>query len=477
MSTTDLTGKKGRFFAQGIQEKKPQRKGGEFLKGFMKTMAAMFSEEGAEGQQARSGTDPLPEEKNLSKNESTVSNTADKSKAKILSVIISPEEMDLQFEPKNLETQSNDTLQKFLNNNNDEGDLTMENLIKDLFILRLKNRTAREELGKFTMLSWADSVPYYKYKMNIFRLVRKDAFNELDENDPSSIIELVTKFSAHPAVVEPKDPQERYRAKTLTMIKSAVSTLEEVDGINTFVRFINENDFFPFVTKKVNLEKKEFSEDWISIIHEKAVEIAERDFKMCLFPPKNTDANIVHKNTKDAETIISRQILSPEDSNRFIEQFLPVLDLNIKFFHANSLDSLEIGKFFTNAMEIRDNLKRKFDQNLAIIEDQKKEKEQQVAATNSLDGKTGAMEDGNDTGAIVLEAGENENTTATANEVVAETTPSVEESKTVEEIQQTIVEDPADAIKRRAQMTDGKERPPLKINVIQGNHAVEKVVA
>ncbi len=142
-------------------------------------------------------------------------------------------------------------------------------------------------------------------------------------------------------------------------------TAGEVDN---FVADHNGAKYFPYTFAEVDLHTKDFTADWIAMIAQRMAEISKEDIAPYLVDPKQNDlpADVNEKNI-EAEKIINRLMLTPEESNKFLVQFLPKLEQNIKFLHSHALENEENADFVTQGLKIRKNLQAKQAKNTEII--------------------------------------------------------------------------------------------------------------
>lgn len=278
--------------------------------------------------------------------------------------LMTPVEADDAVPFVELETESHPAL-KELFENLQQGMKNREQMEDSLNNLCRKNKSART---KHTLVSEEDSITLYQFIMAIYVIIRANEFRELDKNDPKSIEILREKFSYAPGVDETTQPQLKFQKEALHMMQVSIENKKTAGEVDNFVADHNGAKYFPYTFAEVDLHTKDFTADWIAMIAQRMAEISKEDIAPYLVDPKQNDlpADVNEKNI-EAEKIINRLMLTPEESNKFLVQFLPKLEQNIKFLHSHALENEENANFVTQGLKIKKNLQAKQTKNTEII--------------------------------------------------------------------------------------------------------------
>lgn len=278
--------------------------------------------------------------------------------------VLTPAEFDKTVEFTALAEGSNTILQEFLTNMS--GEPTMEGYEQSLYDLQKMNMNARV---KHKMVPAADSKAFYGYIMPLYIIIREHSFNKLDKNKPESVELLRTKFHYHPGVNEEIVPHKEFEKDAIQMMRIGINNIESADNLEIFVKTHNDSTYYPYVFEKIDLEKKDFSAKWISIAAKRMATLSNRDIAVCLTGPKEDETayDINQKNIYAAE-IIKRLLLTPEDSNKLLAKFMPILELNNKFLHKLSEDDEDASVFHTNGIRTKRELQAQQKINDELIE-------------------------------------------------------------------------------------------------------------
>lgn len=138
------------------------------------------------------------------------------------------------------------------------------------------------------------------------------------------------------------------------MVKAAVGTIKTVQGVDNFFDLHNGVKYYPFTLEEMDEAPKDFTKFfWTNALHDQAVEIADKNFEVCLpLPIKKEEATNAYKRMVDASLIMGRRIMTTKVRNRLLGMYKPVLTSLIEYFHSHSTNDLQIAKYHVDSLHI-----------------------------------------------------------------------------------------------------------------------------
>ncbi len=165
----------------------------------------------------------------------------------------------------------------------------------------------------------------------------------------------------------------RFISKIMQFLDTKATTLTTVEEVDALANKLNSLENAKQYFKKVNFKEEalaNFPTMWVHNLHSYAKVIAERDMGLCLIPPIPEKTPVDEVDDKYAmmitgKSIINRMILSNDMRISFLNEFKPVLEALIDYFHKYAKVKVVNG-YLGEALDIKEELYANIPQSVVL---------------------------------------------------------------------------------------------------------------